>query len=130
MTMCYLVLSEATAINPRESTRTDAANPWRTDDNWRLNAARIHARTVIYQGEELDLTAEEIGTREQRRFKVKTPATTVDVDADLTGDQLKVTIEGEVFVADVGDEVFIPQDARHTVANAATGRTVWLFGYD
>ena len=94
MTMCYLVLSEATAINPRESTRTDAANPWRTDDNWRLNAARIHARTVIYQGEELDLTAEEIGTSEHRRFKVKTPATTIDVDAELTGDQLKVTIEG------------------------------------
>ena len=94
MTMCYLVLSETTTINPRESTRTDAANPWRTDDNWRLNAARIHARTVIYQGQELDLTAEEIGTHEQRRFKVKTPATTVDVDADLTGDQLKVTIEG------------------------------------
>ena len=94
MTMCYLVLSEATAINPRESTRTDASNPWRTDDNWRLNAARIHARTVIYQGEELDLTAEEIGTPEHRRFKVKTPATAVDVDAELTGDQLKVTIEG------------------------------------
>ena len=94
MTMCYLVLSEATTINPRESTRSDAANPWRTDDNWRLNAACIHARTVIYQGEELNLTAEEIGTREHRRFKVKTPATTVDVDAELTGDQLKVTIEG------------------------------------
>ncbi len=44
--------------------------------------------------------------------------------------RLKITIEGEVFVADVGDEVFIPRDAPHTVANAAAGRTVWFFGYD
>ena len=94
MAMCYLVLSETTIINPGESMRTDPANPWRTDDNWRLNAPCIHARTIIYQGNEIDLTAEEIGTREQRRFKVKTPTTTVEVDAELTGDQLKVTIDG------------------------------------
>jgi quercetin dioxygenase-like cupin family protein len=44
--------------------------------------------------------------------------------------QLKVTIEGEAFVADVGDEVFIPRGATHSVANTAAGKTVWLFGYD
>ena len=44
--------------------------------------------------------------------------------------QLKVTIEGEAFVADVGAEVFIPRGATHSVATTAAGKTVWLFGYD
>ena len=44
--------------------------------------------------------------------------------------RLEVEIDGEVFLANPGDEVFIPRDAMHTVANAADGRTVWLFGYD
>ena len=44
--------------------------------------------------------------------------------------RLEVEIDGEVFLADPGDEVFIPRNAIHTVANAAEGRTTWLFGYD
>ena len=44
--------------------------------------------------------------------------------------RLKVTIDGETVIADVGDEVFIPRDALHTVANAADTHTVWIFGYD
>ena len=43
--------------------------------------------------------------------------------------RLEVEIDGEVFLANPGDEVFIPRDTTHTVANAADGRTVWLLGY-
>jgi quercetin dioxygenase-like cupin family protein len=41
-----------------------------------------------------------------------------------------VTIEGTTVLAEVGDEVFIPRDAVHTVANASDGETIWMFGYD
>ena len=44
--------------------------------------------------------------------------------------QLEVKIDGKGFLANPGDKVFIPRDTKHTVANAADGRTVWLFGYD
>ncbi len=94
MAMCYLVLAQTTKINPRESARTDPASPWRKGDNWRLNAPCEHSRTIVFQGEELHLSAEEIGNQQQRRFKVKTPEITVEVDAELIRDQLKVTIEG------------------------------------
>ena len=43
--------------------------------------------------------------------------------------RLEVEIDGEVFLANPGDEVFIPRNTMHTVANAADGRTAWLFGY-
>lgn len=44
--------------------------------------------------------------------------------------RLEVIIEGETFLAEVGDEVFIPRNAKHTVANESSGTTVWMFGYD
>lgn len=44
--------------------------------------------------------------------------------------RLEVTIAGESIIAEVGDEVFIPRNAVHTVANASPDRTVWMFGYD
>ena len=44
--------------------------------------------------------------------------------------RLELEIDGEVFLANPGDEVFIPRDTMHTIANAADGRTAWLFGYD
>lgn len=44
--------------------------------------------------------------------------------------RLEVTIDGETVFAEVGDEIFIPRDAVHTVANAAATNTVWMFGYD
>ncbi len=44
--------------------------------------------------------------------------------------RLQVTIEGTTVLAEVGDEVFIPRDAVHTVANASDGETIWMFGYD
>ena len=42
--------------------------------------------------------------------------------------RLEVEIDGEVFLANPGDEVLIPRDTTHTVANAEDGRTVCLFG--
>jgi len=44
--------------------------------------------------------------------------------------RLEVEIDGMVFLANTGDEVFIPRDTMHTIANAANGRTAWLFYYD
>jgi len=44
--------------------------------------------------------------------------------------RLEVEIEGESFIAEPGDEVFIPKDAYHTVRNIGETETVWVFGYD
>lgn len=44
--------------------------------------------------------------------------------------RLEVTIVGESFVAEPGDEVFIPRGALHSVRNIDAGVTHWLFGYE
>ena len=44
--------------------------------------------------------------------------------------RLELTVAGETVIAEPGDEVFIPRDARHSVKNIHDGTTRWLFGYD
>lgn len=44
--------------------------------------------------------------------------------------RMEVEIAGERFVAEPGDEVFIPRGANHSVRNLHAGETRWLYGYD
>ncbi len=44
--------------------------------------------------------------------------------------RLEMIIGADTFVAEPGDEVFIPRGAVHSVRNVHTGTTRWLYGYD
>ncbi len=44
--------------------------------------------------------------------------------------RLEMTVAGESFAMDPGDEAFIPRGAAHSVKNIDAGATRWLFGYD
>ena len=44
--------------------------------------------------------------------------------------RLEMTVAGETVTAEVGDEVFIPKGARHSLRNIHDGTSVWLYGYD
>ncbi len=44
--------------------------------------------------------------------------------------RLEVTLAGARFVAEPGDEVFIPKGALHSVRNVHAAATRWLYGYD
>jgi len=43
---------------------------------------------------------------------------------------LEVSMHGESYVLEPGDELFIPRGASHTVRNVHVGATRWLYGYD
>jgi mannose-6-phosphate isomerase-like protein (cupin superfamily) len=43
---------------------------------------------------------------------------------------LEMSIAGETFPVEPGDEVFIPRHAVHSVKNVHSGVTRWLYGYD
>jgi quercetin dioxygenase-like cupin family protein len=43
--------------------------------------------------------------------------------------RLELEIGGERFVAEPGDELFIPRGVTHSVRNRSTGTTRWLYGY-
>ena len=44
--------------------------------------------------------------------------------------KLRMTINGNEFIAEPGDEVFIPKNAFHSVKNIHHAMTRWLYGYD
>jgi quercetin dioxygenase-like cupin family protein len=44
--------------------------------------------------------------------------------------RLHMSVGDEGFVAEPGDEVFIPKGARHSLKNIDAGTTRWLYGYD
>ena len=44
--------------------------------------------------------------------------------------RLEVTVAGSRFVAEPGDEVFIPKGTLHSVKNVHVTATRWLYGYD
>jgi mannose-6-phosphate isomerase-like protein (cupin superfamily) len=44
--------------------------------------------------------------------------------------KLQMVIDGESFIAEPGDEVFIPKGASHSVKNIHNATTKWLYGYD
>lgn len=44
--------------------------------------------------------------------------------------RLDVTLHGENYLLEPGDELLIPRGAEHTVRNLHTGKTRWLYGYD
>jgi len=41
-----------------------------------------------------------------------------------------VSVRGRTFVVEPGDEVFVPRGALHSVKNAFSGTSYWLYGYD
>ena len=43
---------------------------------------------------------------------------------------LEMSIAGQTWVVQPGDEVFIPEGAVHSVKNIHTDTTRWLYGYD
>ena len=44
--------------------------------------------------------------------------------------RLEVKVAGSRFVAEPGDEVFIPKGALHSIKNVHVTATRWLYGYD
>jgi quercetin dioxygenase-like cupin family protein len=47
----------------------------------------------------------------------------------LAEGEIEIEIEGKPQKPQVGDEVFIPANARHTVRNVGSTNNVWYYGY-
>ena len=53
----------------------------------------------------------------------------VDELVVLAEGEIEVEIEGKVQLPQIGEEVFIPANAVHTVRNVGQKNNVWFFGY-
>ena len=48
----------------------------------------------------------------------------------VTEGRLEMTVAGQHFMVEPGDEVYITKGTVHSVRNSNDGTTRWLFGYD
>ncbi|MBT4016955.1 MAG: cupin domain-containing protein [Alphaproteobacteria bacterium] len=44
--------------------------------------------------------------------------------------RLEMSVGDQSFIAEEGDEIFIPKGAVHSLKNISSGITKWLYGYD
>lgn len=54
---------------------------------------------------------------------------TTDELVMLLEGQIEISFQGEIYQPDIGQEIFIPAGASHTVRNTGTGPNRWLYGY-
>ena len=47
----------------------------------------------------------------------------------LAEGEIEIEIEGKSLQPQIGDEVFIPAQAVHTVSNVGNSNNVWFYGY-
>ena len=88
--------------------------------------AREALALIIYRfgGEDLPLPPE-VGS-DGVEFKLLSWA---DLDPSLGGEAIEVEMEGKVQRPQIGEEVFIPANAGHTVRNVGETNNGWFFGY-
>ena len=74
----------------------------------------------------VEINTVEIGTVEIGTVEIDT----VEIDTVEIGTVEINAVEKKTIRLEMGDELFIPRHAVHSVKNIHTGTTRWLFGYD
>ena len=79
----------------------------------------------------VEIDTVEIGTGEINAVEIKAvEINSVEINAvEINAVEINA-VEKKTIRLEMGDELFIPRDAVHSVKNIHTGTTRWLFGYD
>jgi 3-methylcrotonyl-CoA carboxylase alpha subunit len=89
----YLLLRMEAATRSRAG-GTDPRSPWNSSSAWRLNEAAVHTGAIVLNGNEYDVPVVEIGSGEQRRFRITAGDKTVMAAGELDGNELYADIDG------------------------------------
>jgi len=89
----YLLLRMEAATRDRAG-GTDPWSPWNSSTAWRLNEPAIHTGAIVLNGNEYDVPVVEIGSGEQRRFRITAGGKTVMAAGQLDGNELYADIDG------------------------------------
>ena len=118
----YILLQPCSTTHPI----TDRTSPWHADDNWRLNAPRIHPLTISALGEIWEIKAEQIADRE---FAMSFGDFTCSVSGVLSesgsGNEIHATIDGHRQTA-----VVIPGGAGYSIFTDMATTDFELIGPD
>jgi 3-methylcrotonyl-CoA carboxylase alpha subunit len=89
----YLLLRMEAATRKRAG-GTEPWSPWNSSSAWRLNQAAVHTGAIVLNGNEYDVPVVEIGTGEQRRFRITAGEKSVMAAGELDGNELYADIDG------------------------------------
>ena len=89
----YLLLRMEAATRKRVGS-SDSGSPWNSSNAWRLNEPAIHTGAIILNGNEYDVPVVEIGSGEQRRFRITAGGKSVMAAGELDGNELYADIDG------------------------------------
>jgi 3-methylcrotonyl-CoA carboxylase alpha subunit len=89
----YLLLRMEAATRKRAG-GADPWSPWNSSSAWRLNQAAIHTGAIVLNGNEYDVPVVEIGSGEQRRFRITAGGKSVMAAGELNGNELFADIDG------------------------------------
>ena len=89
----YLLLRMEAATRKRAG-GTEPWSPWNSSSAWRLNQAAVHTGAIVLNGNEYDVPVVEIGTGEQRRFRITAGGKSVMATGELDGNELYADIDG------------------------------------
>jgi 3-methylcrotonyl-CoA carboxylase alpha subunit len=89
----YLLLRMEQSSRSRAS-RSDPWSPWNASNAWRLNEPALHTGAIVLNGKEYDVPVEEIGSGNNRRFRISVGAKSVMATGELNGNELYADIDG------------------------------------
>jgi len=89
----YLLLRMEQSGRDRAS-GDDLFSPWNSSNAWRLNEPAIHSGAIVLNGTEYDVPVVEVGSGDQRRFRISTAGKTVLATGELKGNELYADIDG------------------------------------
>ena len=89
----YLLLRMEQSGRDRAS-GDDLFSPWNSSNAWRLNEPAIHSGAIVLNGTEYDVPVVEVGSGDQRRFRISAAGKTVLATGELKGNELYADIDG------------------------------------
>ena len=89
---------------------TDPWSPWNAGNAWRLNEPGVHTGGIVVNGEDFDVPVEEIGTENNRRFRITVEGKSVVAAGELNGNDLYADIDGHRRRV-----VVVPHDGQFTL---------------
>ncbi len=89
----YLLLRMEQVTRSR-SRGSDPWSPWNSSAAWRLNEAAVHGGAIVLNGTEYEVPVVEIGSGENRRFRITAVGKSVMASGHLDGNELYADIDG------------------------------------
>jgi len=94
MAAVYVVLANNIRSEEHAVHSNDPFSPWANSDAWRLNEPHVHQLTLAHNDTEYDVTVEQKRQGTDSYFQVRYLDKSVDCQGKITGDQLRINING------------------------------------